>query len=222
MAHHVHRFQIEIAGAGERQQLPRQFRAAPGGALRARGHGAHALIGAHPRDQFRVHHDDVEQVIEVVRDPTRQLTERFHLLRLHQHRLNLGTLVNFLHQAVVGRRKLRRARDNPAFERIVELNQRLLRLDALRQMLTRHIEMLARIVLPDTRTQRRRHGPAQRLGVQWPLQYDYIAEPFEHLEALRRTSLHTVAREQDDGEGLQRVMTAAGAICSLRSEGALA
>ena len=62
------------------EQLAREFRAAFGGPLSGRGHSADAFIAAHARDELRIGHDDVQQIVEVVRDAAGQLPERFHLL----------------------------------------------------------------------------------------------------------------------------------------------
>ena len=86
-----------------------------------------------------VDHDDVQQIVEVVRDAAGELPERFHLLRLHQYGLHFGALVNLHHQPVVGGRKLLRASGNAALQRIVEVHQGFLRLDQFGQMAARFV-----------------------------------------------------------------------------------
>ena len=116
------------------------------------------------------------KIVEIVCDAAGELTERFHFLRLHQHGLHLGALVNLHHQPVVGGREFLGAFGNAAFQRIVQLHQRLLRFDPLG-------EMAARFVLPRARPQRRRHRAPQRLRIQRTFEHDHVAELFEHFES---------------------------------------
>ena len=107
---------------------PGEFRAAFGRAFDGGGHVADAFVAADARDELGVDHDDVQQIVEVVRDAAGELPERFHLLRLHQHRLHLCALVDLHHQPVVRGREFLRSFGDAAFERIVESLERLLRL----------------------------------------------------------------------------------------------
>ena len=85
-----HFVQVEDLGlddllAAEHQQLPgevRGSRASAADLLDVAAHGIVALQIHH--HQLRVAQDDREQVVEVVRDPSRQLAHGFHLLGLPQ------------------------------------------------------------------------------------------------------------------------------------------
>src|SRR5262245_16409287 len=73
--------------------------------------------------QFEVAEDDRENVVEVVRDARRQLTDRFHFLRLAQLRLHAGAVRDVdrdaqyaeLYAAWQAYRDFRRIEQAPAF-----------------------------------------------------------------------------------------------------------
>ena len=71
-----------------------------------------------------------------------------------------------------------RAFGDAAFERIIQLHQRLLRFDSFGQV-------AARFILPRARPQRRRHCAPQRLRVQRTFEHDHVAKPFEHFQPAR-------------------------------------
>ena len=70
-----------------------------------------------PLQQRQIAMDDLQQIVEVVRNPARQLPDGLHLLRVAKHFLRLGPPRNLLGDA--------------AFERLVERAEGLLRFHAL-------------------------------------------------------------------------------------------
>ncbi len=113
------RFRIERLSAGKREQALRQR----GGATRAvhrlqcRALEAAGAFGKVALKRFEIADDDLEQVVEVVRDAARELPDGFHLLRLPQGLLVFPQLCGALGHLL--------------FERDVEVAQRVLRSFAL-------------------------------------------------------------------------------------------
>ena len=108
----VEQHRLQHLPACERQQLPGQRRGALGRAL-----DLLELVRPRPRadpvaGDLRVAADDRQQVVEVVRDPARELADRLHLLRLAELVLEhppLGDVAQ--HEQVPVGRELRRRAD---------------------------------------------------------------------------------------------------------------
>ena len=76
---------------GESEQLPGQFFAALDRAQRHIDPGLQLIIHLPPAEHFESTLQYSQQIVEVVRDPARQLAERLHLLRLTELGLGLGS-----------------------------------------------------------------------------------------------------------------------------------
>ena len=91
----IDHFRRERLAAAEGQQLRGELRTARDGGDR----GLQALLGAViardvATEELQIAADDLQHVVEVVRDAAGQLADRLHLLRLKQLRLGLGALGN--------------------------------------------------------------------------------------------------------------------------------
>ncbi len=77
-----------------------------------------------PSKQLQVAADDLQQVVEVVRDAAGQLAHRFHLLGHGARILGLFALFGFLEKPLVCGRQLHRRLGYSVFERLIELDWR--------------------------------------------------------------------------------------------------
>jgi hypothetical protein len=80
---------LEGLPAGEGQQLLREFRAPVGRALRAVDQALVAGIGGVAGQEIEIVDDDRQEIVEIVRDATRELPDGLHLLGLEQGGLSL-------------------------------------------------------------------------------------------------------------------------------------
>ena len=121
----VDRLGLELLDARKRQQLRGQLGAALGGLEGVLGQARDARIGGARPDQVEIADHRGEQIVEIVRQPAGQLPDRFHLLRLHQRRLGLPALGDFLAQPRIGLDQLNYAILHPLFQRRIERPQRV-------------------------------------------------------------------------------------------------
>jgi hypothetical protein len=96
---------------------------------------------------------DSEQVIEVVRDAGRKLTNRFQSLHLAQRRLNLLLFLDLSDKLPVGRGQFCRAFLNPRFQSFVQTAHACLRLPRVCFAFMQRFETGARLVLLFARRQ---------------------------------------------------------------------
>jgi len=97
---HFHNNRIQIQNARlqnlhptERQQLPSHAYGAAGGFLNLLYVSLATFIGRHAiREHVRVPSNNGEEIIEIVRDPSRKPANGFHLVRLAQTRLEFSLL----------------------------------------------------------------------------------------------------------------------------------
>jgi hypothetical protein len=119
----------ERLAPAECQQLRREL-----GATRNAGDGvANTLLG--PRvagnvalEKLEVPADHLQEIVEVVRDATRELADSFHLLGLAERVFDLLALFGFLAKPLVCGSQFRRPLGNYRFERLIELDLAVLAL----------------------------------------------------------------------------------------------
>ncbi len=126
-------------------------------------------------------------------DPPGQLSDRLHLLRLHQSLLRPLALRDFLHQEVVRESQFPCAIRNTAFESLVQMPKLVLGQLQFEQM-------AAGSVLSIPGPERRRDGATQGLAVDGPFQHDKIAQLLEQGLSLLRTPSGPLGRQQDERE----------------------
>jgi hypothetical protein len=157
----------EMLAAGESQKLPGQA----GTALRCLDHPVHETAPA-IRVRLAVEHIEAagnhhQQIVEVVRDATRQLSDGFDLLRMAKRLLDASTLLHFDAQLLVGLLERSRALDDELLE-------------LLGSLLTR-LEQGANFILPTACPHRRLDGAGQRHRLNWPFEERHVPEQLHDL-----------------------------------------
>ena len=155
----VHHLRRQRLASAEGEQLRGELRlraTRPASALRTRC-SALSLPAMSFEQQLQIAADDLQQIVEIVRDAAGEFADRFHLLRLAQGLLDFLALLGFLPQLFVGADQFGGALGHFPLERLVELElfffaaaQRRFRRFALRDFVLRGL-VQARVVDGDRR-----------------------------------------------------------------------
>ena len=181
----VERLRLQLLPARKRQQLFGER----GAALRRLLHAVEQPLAPRgirqPAQHFQTAENNHQKIVEVMRDPARQLADRLDLLRLTQRVLDTGALLDLRQQRRVGLLQRPRALRDQRLQRgrraVAFLQQR------------------ANFILARPRAQRGAHRRRQRDGLQRPLQQQHVAQrggqalaPLDHL------ALVVAARQHDE------------------------